>query len=88
MRKFKVTTEGIIGCIFIISSGLLFTFERFLSIFKWIGQVAPVKINGSGDYPSNPTMPGLIDNIFVVLFLVIGLSLLVIGLFGKRGNDV
>lgn len=87
MRRVKMTIEVIVGCILLITSGLIFTFERFLSIFYWIGQAAPVKINGSGHYPSNPTMPGLFDNFFVILFLVMGLALLVIGLIGKKGDD-
>lgn len=61
-------------------SGILFTLERFIAVFKWIGETAPVKINGSGSYPTEPTMPGVFDNLFVGIFLILGLVLLIIGL--------
>jgi len=61
-------------------SGVLYTLERFIAIFKWIGEVAPVKINGSGSWPTEPTMPGVFDNFFVGIFLILGLVLLIIGL--------
>lgn len=63
----------------LIFSGVLFTAERFIAIIHWIGMSAPVKMNGNGTYPADPTMPGLLDNLFVPLFLIIGLLLLVIG---------
>ncbi|WP_454192732.1 hypothetical protein [Paenibacillus sp. Marseille-Q7038] len=61
-------------------SGILFTLERYIAVFKWIGETAPVKINGSGPYPTEPTMPGVFDNLFVAIFLILGLVLLIIGL--------
>jgi hypothetical protein len=71
----------ITGVVLIALSGILYTAERFISVFKWVGDAAPVKINGSGTYPTEPTMPGIFDNIFVGIFLVLGLVLLLIGLF-------
>lgn len=65
-------------------SGILYTLERFLAVFKWVGEVAPVKINGSGSYPKEPTMPGLFDNFFVGFFLFFGLIWIMIGII--RGN--
>ncbi|MBD7968701.1 MULTISPECIES: hypothetical protein [Paenibacillus] len=61
-------------------SGILFTLERFIAVFKWIGESAPVKINGSGSYTTEPAMPGVFDNLFVGIFLILGLVLLIIGL--------
>lgn len=61
-------------------SGILFTAERFIAVFKWIGESVPVKINGSGSYFPEPTMPGVFDNLFVAIFLILGLVLLIIGL--------
>ncbi|WP_340003758.1 hypothetical protein MHH52_17180 [Paenibacillus sp. FSL K6-0276] len=61
-------------------SGILYTVERFIAVFEYIGDAAPVKIKGSGSYPSEPTMPGVFDNLFVGIFLILGLILLIIGL--------
>ncbi|MCT4544663.1 MAG: hypothetical protein N4A63_14095 [Vallitalea sp.] len=78
MKKIRVTKESILGCSLIVVSGLIFTFERYVSIFMWIGQVAPVKIKGSGSWPSKPTMPGFFDNIFVPLLFIMGLFFVII----------
>ncbi|OMF88049.1 hypothetical protein [Paenibacillus sp. FSL R7-0273] len=64
----------------IMLSSILFTAERFIAVYKWIGETTPVKINGSGSYPAEPAMPGVFDNVFVGIFLILGLALLIIGL--------
>lgn len=78
MKKNRVTKECILGCSLIVVSGLIFTFERYVSIFMWIGQVAPVKIHGSGSWPNKPTMPGIFDNIFVPLLFIMGLFFIIV----------
>lgn len=88
MKRVRMTTEGISGCILMVVSGLIFTFERFISIFMWIGQTVPVKINGSGSYPTKPTMPGIFDNIFVPLLFIIGLILLIISFKVERDDSI
>lgn len=79
--------ECILGCILIVFSGLIYTFERYVSIFMWIGQVAPVKINGSGSWPTNPTMPGIFDNFFVPLLFIMGLYFIIISFVYRRNNN-
>ncbi|WP_213532364.1 hypothetical protein [Paenibacillus sp. J45TS6] len=68
------------GIALIALSGILFTAERFIAVFEYIGEAAPVKINGSGSYPNEPTMPGVFDNIFVGGFVLLGLILLIVGI--------
>ncbi len=65
--------ECILGCCLIIFSGIIFTFERFMSVLKWVGESAPVKISGSGSYPSEPIMASFFDNLFVPALLVLGI---------------
>ncbi|HHY22507.1 MAG TPA: hypothetical protein GX525_11675 [Bacilli bacterium] len=65
-------------------SAILFTMERFLAVFKWASERVPVQINGSGSYPSEPNMPGIFDNVFVGILLIIGLALLVFSLIKKE----
>jgi hypothetical protein len=72
--------EGIIGLILLITSGCIFTFERFLSVLVWLGDAVPVKINGSGTYMTKPVFPGIFDNMFVPLFFILGLVLILISI--------
>lgn len=76
--------EFVIGCCMIVFSGIIFTFERFISMFKWVGQSAPVKINGSGSYPTEPVMAGFFDNLFVPLLMFSGIYLIVISIYEKK----
>jgi uncharacterized membrane protein len=57
-------------------SGILFTIERFITVFQNASETFPVKLNGNGSYTSQP-MPGIFDNFFVGLFLVLGIVLLI-----------
>lgn len=71
------------GVVLIALSGILFTMERFIAVFKYIGESFPVKIKVSGSfqsYPTTPTIPGIFDNIFVGSFFILGLILLIIGI--------
>ena len=73
-------SEKIMGCIMIIASGLIYTFERFLSVFKWSIEV------GTGSYPSNPRMVTIFGNIFVPILFIIGM-LLIIASFVSRKKE-
>ena len=63
-------TTFIMGLIFILTSGLIFTIERLNSYVYWFAQ----KTN-SGSYPTVPESL-YFSNIFVWLFLLIGIILL------------
>jgi hypothetical protein len=62
----------ILGTIFLISSGFLYTIERGIAYYSWIGQMNALPQIGS--YPSNPQLPGLFTNIYVPVFLIIGVA--------------
>ncbi len=65
----------VLGTVFIITSGILYSFERFIAYFFWIGQM-----NVTGSFPTNPlVLPGLSSNIFIPIFLIIGVVLFVLG---------
>jgi len=69
-----------IGTIFIIASGFIYTIERFISMYSWIGVGQAI-----GKYPPNSLdSVGLFANIFVPLFLVIGAISFI---SGYRKND-
>lgn len=70
-------------------SGILFTMERFIAVFYYASDSFPVKLNGTGTYQSEPIMPGVFDNLFVGLLLVLGMILLVFGSINviKTRND-
>ncbi|MFS0689030.1 hypothetical protein AB1K89_07300 [Sporosarcina sp. 179-K 8C2 HS] len=65
-------TSVIMGLIFILTSGLIFTIERLSSYIYWFAQ----KTNSSS-YPTVPE-PLYFGNIFTWLFLLIGIVLLFI----------
>lgn len=51
-------------------SGILFTFERFLSILVFAIYIYD---EGKSEFPTEPAMPGIFDNFYVWFFLIIGL---------------
>lgn len=71
-------TERVMGCILLIVSGCIYTIERFVSVLMWLCEVVPVKMGPGGSYPSNATMPGVFDNIFVPILFIVGVLLVVI----------
>lgn len=74
-RLFFISGIGLIAL-----SGILFTVERFIAVFYYASDSFPVKLNGTGSYQSEPIMPGIFDNLFVGLLLVLGIILLVFGM--------
>jgi hypothetical protein len=73
--------KGILGCIFILVSGVLFTIERYLAVLKWSVLTTPVLIRGNGGHSDYPTMPSLTTNFFVALFLLIGIFFIALGIY-------
>ncbi|WP_425803765.1 hypothetical protein ACHOLT_18750 [Desulfitobacterium sp. Sab5] len=65
----------ILGTVFIITSGIIYSLERFIAYFVWIGQMNA----HTGSFPTYPNLPGLLTNIFIPIYAVIGIILLVIG---------
>ena len=65
----------ILGTVFIISSGFLYTFERFIAYYEWIG-ILNANISS---YSSSPHLPGVLTNIFIPIFIIIGFTLIVKG---------
>ncbi|MEJ6950483.1 hypothetical protein [Natronospora cellulosivora (SeqCode)] len=78
-----------ISIAFLGMGGLLYTFEKLIAVLIWGSQMVPVKINGSGSYPTYPNFPNIYDNIFVLLFTISGLIFFLIGLFSiSRENKL
>jgi hypothetical protein len=77
----KMNAKSILGCVFVLVSGVLFTMERFLAVLKWSVLTTPILTRGSGTYSESTVMPGLTTNFFVVLFLVIGVILVVLRIY-------
>ncbi len=65
----------ILGTVFIITSGILYSLERLISYFSWIGQMN-AKTESSPIYPS---LPSINTNIFVSVFIIIGIILFALG---------
>jgi len=65
----------ILSTIFIITAGVLYSFERFIAYLSWIGEMNAK----TGSWSVNPTLPGLLTNIFISIFIIIGICLFVSG---------
>lgn len=74
-------TKSKFGCVFILMSGVLFTFERYFSILIWSTLTSPILQKGNGGYEGSPDMPNLHSNPFVILFLLIGVSLVILEIY-------
>ncbi len=65
----------VLGAIFIIVSGVIYTIERGMAYYTWIGQMT----SHTGGYPTNPQMPGLLTNVYIPIFIIIGLVFYILG---------
>ncbi len=65
----------ILGTVFIITSGILYSLERLISYFSWIGQMNA----NTGSYPTYPDLPSINTNIFVLIFIIIGIVFFALG---------
>jgi len=65
----------LLGTIFIITSGILYSIERFIAYFSWIGQMN----SHTGSFEAYPSLPGMRTNIFIPIFIIIGIYLFVSG---------
>ena len=78
-------TSILLGSLFILTSGLLFTIERLGAYVHRIAQIT------SGSYPTVLEMPSLFTNLFVPLFLLIGVLLIGIAyrtaILGEKNNS-
>jgi|BarGraIncu00431A_1022009.scaffolds.fasta_scaffold34386_1 hypothetical protein len=72
----------ILGTIFIISSGFIYVVERGFAYYTWVGQLTA----HLQSYSSSPQSPNLITNIYIPLFLIIGIVFYV-SAYKKRDNS-
>jgi hypothetical protein len=71
----------VLGTIFIIVSGFLYTIERGIAYYSWIGQ--RISASQVGSFSSNPELPGLLSNIYIPVFVIIGVIFYALG-YKKR----
>mgnify|MGYP005607560311 CR=1 FL=1 len=62
----------ILGALFILTSGLIFTIERLTAYVYWLAQT------NTGSYDTIPQPMPLSDNLFTVLFFLIGAILILV----------
>ncbi len=70
-----------LGTIFVVASGFIYAIERGISYYTWIGQMMSASHTGSS--PINPQLPGLLTNIYIPGFVIIGAIFYVLGC-GKK----
>lgn len=69
----------LLGSLFILTSGLIFTIERLIAYVYWSAQI------NTGTWDTIPQPMPLTDNLFTGLFLLVGIVLIVMS-FKKKGN--
>ena len=60
-------TSLILGALFTLTSGLMYSVERVISIVHWSA------LTHTGSYPTTPPTPSMLDNLFIPLFLLVGI---------------
>lgn len=65
----------IFSAVFIIAGSIIYTFERAISYFVWIGE----RIGRTGILPSQPELNPLFSNAFFLIFILLGLAFFVFG---------
>ena len=74
----------ILRTVFVITSGLIYTIQRAISVLVWNGEIN-AKINGIVPiHPPGPLEP--FTNVFVTIFLLVGIILFVHGKKLKPGS--
>ena len=73
----------ILGTVFVITSGLIYTLQRAVSALVWNGEIN-AKFDGGIPQPPGPLEP-FTNNIFVPIFLLVGIILFVHGKKLKPG---
>ena len=71
-------TSLILGSLFILSSGLIFTIERLTAYVYWSAQI------NTGEWNTIPQTMPLANNLFIGLFFLIGIVLIIISFKKER----
>lgn len=62
----------ILGSLFILTSGIIFTLERLRAVLYWAAEIE------TGSYQLSPKYFPFFDNLFIVVFLLVGIVLLLV----------
>lgn len=68
----------ILGSLFILTSGLIFTIERLTAYVYWSAQI------NTGTWDTTPKTMPLFDNLFIALFFIIGIVFIILS-FKEKG---
>ncbi|MDN4607203.1 hypothetical protein [Sporosarcina highlanderae] len=68
----------ILGSLFILMSGLIFTIERLTAYVYWSAQIK------TGTWATTPQPMPLTDNLFTVIFFLIGVVIVIVAFQKKR----
>ena len=69
---FDKKTSLILGSLFILTSGLIFTIERLTAYVYWAAQI------NTGTWDTIPQTMPLSDNLFTVLFFLVGIVFIIV----------
>lgn len=78
MVVFLKKTTLILGSLFILTSGLIFTIERLTAYVYWSAQI------NTGEWDTTPQTMPLSDNLFTGLFFLVGIVLIIMSFKKER----
>lgn len=70
-------TSLVLGSLFILTSGLIFTIERLTAYVYWSAQI------NTGTWETIPETMPLFDNLFIGLFFLVGIVFIIVS-FKKK----
>lgn len=80
--QMKSSLYLILAVVMFLASGIIYTAERAIAYYSWIGQMQAK----TGSFPSEPELPSLVTNGYVVFFLALSIFLFVL-LFLDRKKE-
>ena len=72
-------TYCILGTLFIIAGGLIYSIERAIAYLVWVGQM-----NALSSWPTLPELPTFLTNFFIPVFIFVGIIFFLVGY--KKGR--
>lgn len=79
-----MNTKSVLGFVFILLAGMMYTLERAASQIAGYLELSGFLAGGKTGNVPIPKTAGFFDNLFIPLFLIIGIVLLILGRYKRK----
>ncbi|WP_312115635.1 hypothetical protein [Brevibacillus reuszeri] len=76
----KASIYLILATVTFLTSGIIYTAERAIAYYSWIGQMQAK----TGSFPTEPELPSLVTNGYVLFFLAFSIFLVVLMFLDRK----